>query len=166
MTLSIQLITRDNLRIIRKLAATAFPETYQYILSVEQLDYMFDMMYSLQSLRSQIDGGHVFYLIYKDNIACGYFSIEKQDTSLFHLQKLYILPSIQGCGAGRFAFDQIINIIKQLQPHRCYMELNVNRHNHKAIKFYEQMGMKCVKEGDFDIGKGYFMNDYIMRIEL
>lgn len=45
------------------------------------------------------------------------------------------------------------------------MELNVNRSN-RARGFYERMGMKKLREGDFPIGEGYFMNDYIMGIDL
>jgi hypothetical protein len=45
------------------------------------------------------------------------------------------------------------------------MLLNVNRYN-KALQFYLHMGMKRVSEGDFDIGHGYYMNDYIMGMEI
>ena len=45
------------------------------------------------------------------------------------------------------------------------MELNVNRNN-KALKFYEHMGMRIVRERDFPIGNGYYMNDYIMELEI
>ncbi len=40
--------------------------------------------------------------------------------------------------------------------------LNVNRKN-KAKTFYEKNGFAVVREEDIDIGKGYFMNDYIME---
>ena len=45
------------------------------------------------------------------------------------------------------------------------MELNVNRHN-RAVSFYEHLGMRRLRSGDFPIGGGYFMNDYIMGMEL
>jgi hypothetical protein len=45
------------------------------------------------------------------------------------------------------------------------MELNVNRHN-RAVTFYEHMGMHKDREGDFPIGEGYYMNDYIMQMTL
>ena len=35
-----------------------------------------------------------------------------------------------------------------------------------ALGFYLHMGMKKVSEGDFDIGGGYYMNDYIMAIDV
>lgn len=46
------------------------------------------------------------------------------------------------------------------------MLLNVNRHNTKALAFYQRMGMSKVDEGDFPIGQGYYMNDYIMGLDI
>lgn len=40
-------------------------------------------------------------------------------------------------------------------------ELNVNRQN-GAVGFYEHMGLEKLRTGDFAIGEGFFMNDYIM----
>jgi hypothetical protein len=38
----------------------------------------------------------------------------------------------------------------------------VNRYN-KARAFYEKLGFVVIDEKDFDIGNGYFMNDYVME---
>ena len=46
------------------------------------------------------------------------------------------------------------------------MRLNVNRGNAKAIDFYLHMGMYKASEGDFDIGYGFQMNDYIMALDI
>ena len=45
------------------------------------------------------------------------------------------------------------------------IELNVNRNN-PALGFYEHIGMRKDREGDFPIGNGYYMNDYIMALDL
>ncbi len=50
-------------------------------------------------------------------------------------------------------------------PDLVMMELNVNRNN-KALQFYEHMGMRKLREGDFPIGNGYYMNDYIMGLDI
>jgi diamine N-acetyltransferase len=34
------------------------------------------------------------------------------------------------------------------------------------VYFYEHMGMKKVREGDFPIGNNYYMNDYIMSLDI
>jgi hypothetical protein len=45
------------------------------------------------------------------------------------------------------------------------MILNVNRYN-KARFFYEKFGFKIIDEVDISIGNNYFMNDYVMELNL
>mgnify|MGYP000661187041 CR=1 FL=1 len=162
---TIRKATSDDCKLINELANQVFPATYKEILSTEQLDYMMEWMYSEQSLREQLRGGHVFYIASCDGEPCGYVSVERQGERLFHLQKIYVLPRFQGCGAGAFLFRTAVAHVRALQPGVCRMELNVNRGN-RALYFYEHMGMRRLREGDFPIGNGYYMNDYIMGLDL
>lgn len=158
--------TAEDCGLIHDMATIVFPATYQEILSKEQLDYMMDWMYSPKNLRKQIDEeGHVYFIAYKEGDACGYVSVQPQSENTFHLQKIYVLPAYQGQHLGSFLFQQAIKYIKEIHPTPCLMELNVNRNN-KALLFYERMGMQKIHEGDFPIGNGYYMNDYIMGIEI
>ena len=45
-------------------------------------------------------------------------------------------------------------------------EVTVNEQNPEAKGFYEHMGFSVARSGDFPIGNGYYMNDYIMAIKL
>ncbi len=36
----------------------------------------------------------------------------------------------------------------------------------QQLNFYERMGMRKLREGDFPIGNGYYMNDFIMGLEI
>lgn len=74
-------------------------------------------------------------------------------------------PRFQGTHCGSFLFKEAIKCIKEIHPEPCLMELNVNRNN-KALQFYEHMGMRKLREGDFPIGNGYYMNDYIMGLDI
>ncbi|MBO7553372.1 MAG: GNAT family N-acetyltransferase [Bacteroidaceae bacterium] len=158
-------------QLIQELASIIFPHTYQEILSPEQLDFMMDWMYSLENLRKQMtEEGHVYQIAYQDDKPIGYVSVQPQGKNeegvdTFHLQKIYVLPSVQGTGAGKFLFEHAIQYIKEVHPEPCLMELNVNRNN-KAVSFYEHLGMSKLRQGDFPIGNGYYMNDYIMGLEL
>lgn len=151
--------------LIHEMAKVVFPATYRNILSPEQLIYMMEWMYAPQNIEKQMNEGHLFFIAYCGNDLCGYASIQQEDEHLFHLQKLYVLPHFQGQHCGEDLFRLMIKEIKQLHPEPCIMELNVNRVN-RAVGFYHQMGMTIHREGDFPIGQGYYMNDYIMRIEL
>ena len=108
---------------------------------------------------------HIYFLAYEECEAAGYVSVQQQGEDLFHLQKIYVLPCYQGAHCGSFLFREAIKYIKEVHPGPCLMELNVNRNN-KALQFYEHMGMRKLREGDFPIGNGYYMNDYIMGLEI
>lgn len=158
--------TTADCKLIRSLAEQVFPETYKDILTADQTDYMMEWMYSEDNIRKQMEEeGHVYLLVYKDGEAAGYVSVQPEGEALFHLQKIYVLPRFQGMHCGSFLFREAIGYIKGIHPGPCTMELNVNRHN-RALHFYEHMGMKKAREGDFPIGHGYYMNDYIMSIDL
>ena len=92
-------------------------------------------------------------------------SSPRPTANLFHLQKIYVLPRFQGIGAGEFLFRHAVEYIRSVHPAPCRMELNVNRNN-RALHFYERMGMRKLREGDFPIGDGYYMNDYIMGLDI
>ena len=120
----------------------------------------------IEFIRKQMEEeGHVYFLAYEECEAAGYVSVQQQGEDLFHLQKIYVLPYYQGAHCGSFLFREAIKYIKEVHPGPCLMELNVNRNN-KALQFYEHMGMRKLREGDFPIGNGYYMNDYIMGLDI
>ena len=84
---------------------------------------------------------------------------------LFHLHKLYVLPAFQRQGLGRLLFHTATAYAKSEAGGRCRIELNVNRQN-KALDFYRREGMHIARTGDFPIGGGFYMNDYIMAVDL
>ena len=159
--------TLEDIALINELAWIVFPHTYKELLSPGQIEFMMDWMYSPTNLRKQItEDGHVYYLAFQGNTPAGYLSIQPEAEHIFHLQKIYVLPSFQGMKLGKQLFMQAIQAIKELHPAPCQMRLNVNRGNTKAIDFYLHMGMYKASEGDFDIGHGFQMNDYIMALDL
>lgn len=165
--ISIRKASVEDIDAIRAVADIAFPATYAEILSPGQLAYMMEWMYSESSLRRQmLDQGHIYYIACEEESGpVGYVSIQRQGADLFHLQKIYVLPGYQGKRIGRRLFEHAIRAVKELHPAPCTVELNVNRSN-PARGFYERMGMRVMREGDFPIGGGYYMNDYIMGMEV
>ncbi len=163
---TIERATVKDIPTIRQMASVVFPATYKEILTPEQLDYMMEWMYSEESLRKQMEEeGHIYFIAYEECEAAGYVSIQQESADVFHLQKIYVLPYFQKYHLGKLLFEQAIRAIKQMHPDDCRMELNVNRHN-KALGFYEHMGMQKLREGDFPIGNGFYMNDYIMGLDI
>lgn len=160
----------EDIPVIQGMAEIVFRKTYADILSPGQMEYMMDWMYSEDSLRRQIAApGKAFYIAYRGNIPVGYLSFEADGNTedgreRFHLQRLYVLPEFQHSGFGRQMFEFVKGLLHEWNPDGCRMELNVNRGN-PATGFYEHIGMNRDRQGDFPIGKGFYMNDYIYVLD-
>lgn len=163
--MEIRKATLGDYDIIYDLAQRTWYATYTEILSQEQVEYMLDMMYSRESIAGQMDvKGHQFLLIEDKGNAIGFASYElgyRPATAKLH--KLYVLPNIQGKGAGRLLMAEVEKAA--LQNGNSKVVLNVNRYN-RAFDFYSKCGYTKIGEEDIDIGRGYLMEDYIMAKEL
>ena len=109
--LKIRKAEKTDIALIRSLALVAFPATYKNILTSEQIEYMLDWMYSPASLLKQFENGHIYHIAEFDGRACAYTSVEKQGDTLWHLQKIYILPEFQGKGFGRILFENAVAVL-------------------------------------------------------
>lgn len=164
--LTIRKATLDDIPTIQAIARVAFPDTYKDIITAEQCAYMMDMMYSTASLTKQMtEERHTYMLCCMDGKPVGYVSVQPLDDDTFELQKIYVLPAEQHHHIGRLLFDHAVAYIRSVHPSPCSMELHVNRYN-KALGFYQHMGMRKLREGDYPIGHGFYMNDYIMGLNL
>lgn len=94
------------------------------------------------------------------------FPFSRRDRASSICQKIYVLPGFQGKHIGSYLFRQAVSYIRSIHPAPCQMRLNVNRYNTRAVEFYNRMGMKEVERGDFHIGHGYYMTDYIMGLDI
>ncbi len=161
--------TLNDVALIRSLADGVWQATYADILSPEQIDYMFEMMYSHEHLTEQMrDKHHHFIIVMLDGEPCAYISIEPQGDSRYNFQKIYARREVQGRGVGRYMIEQGIEWVRrceerlQPEPHDITIELFVNRRN-KAVDFYRHMGFEIVDTRDHAIGNDFYMNDYIMQ---
>jgi ribosomal protein S18 acetylase RimI-like enzyme len=152
--------TIEDIPLIRQLCFQVWPQTYADIISPRQIDYMLEMMYSAKALQQQMEDGAQFIFVYEDNTPVGFASFQEVKPGIAKLHKLYVLPSQQGKGTGRYMIDHIISEIKQ--QGFTALQLQVNRRN-KARNFYEKLGFSVIEEFDFDIGNGYVMDDYVME---
>ncbi len=162
--MNIVVATKEQLAIIKNLAYKIWPNAYETILSKAQLDYMLEMIYSIDSLEKQFDNGHIFLLIEDDQNFIGFASYELNcnNSNKTKLQKLYVLPEIQGKGIGKQVIDYIKD--KVILSNNLALFLNVNKFN-KAKDFYQKYGFQITKEEVIDIGNNYIMDDYVMEIK-
>jgi ribosomal protein S18 acetylase RimI-like enzyme len=157
-------LSKQELSHVRELAIQIFPVTYQEIVEPEQIEYMMDMFYTDDNLLKQFESGQVFLIIYSEGKACGYASYTLlNDQGDYKLNKIYVDTRLQGKGLGRILLKDVM--VRVQNAGGISLQLNVNRFN-KAVGFYKSMGFIVKKEELLDIGKGYFMDDYVMEIIL
>ena len=162
--LAVTKATASDIPLIRQLSFAIWPQTYSDVISKEQIEYMLQMMYNPATLQKQMqEDGCTFIIVYDDKEPVAFASYNETEPQLWKLNKIYILPSQQSKGTGRFIISHIVDEIKS--KHAKALQLQVNRDN-KAKNFYEKLGFKIIQTADFDIGNGYFMNDYVMSYEL
>lgn len=161
--LVVKKVGAEAIPVIKNIADLTWPNTYKELISAEQLSYMMELIYSTTSLQNQIQQGQRFIVVYDDDDAVAFasYSAKENSQSIFKLHKIYILPNQQGKGIG----STIINFITNDIAPAAALQLNVNRQN-KAISFYQKIGFRIIAEEDIDIGNGFFMNDYIMEMQL
>jgi diamine N-acetyltransferase len=161
--ITIRVASIPDIPLIRELSLKVWPQTYREILTSEQIDYMLEMMYSSASLEKQMNDGCIFIIICDNEIPVGFASYQLVGMNSAKLHKIYVLSSQQGKGTGKFMLDYIVQHLKELGT--SALQLQVNRSNNAKI-FYEKNGFAVIEEADFDIGNGYFMNDYVMEKKL
>jgi N-acetylglutamate synthase-like GNAT family acetyltransferase len=152
--------TLEDIPIIQEIAEEAWRPTYGPILTEEQTLYMIPMMYATEVLVPQIA---LFSVLEVDGVAIGYCAFEKQTDTEGKLHKLYLRPSLKQKGAGSFIIKQIRDIARLMGLSSIY--LNVNKQN-SAVDFYLKKGFIKESEMVLDIGNGYVMDDYVMRLML
>ncbi|GAB3535115.1 GNAT family N-acetyltransferase [Pontibacter brevis] len=158
---SIRHATEADISTIHSLAKAIWAPTYSSILSQEQVDYMFGVIYQEEALVKQMQEGQTFLLMFEEEKPVGFaaYSVKDRAAGVYKLNKIYLLPGEQGKGFGTALLSAAEEEVKQ-QGARV-LDLNVNRYN-KAKQFYERCGYQVHLQEDIPIGP-YWMNDYVMR---
>lgn len=143
---------------IASLASQIWTKHYIPIIGKKQVEYMLKTIYNPTSLQEQEWAGQEFYILKDGGNPIGFISFRKEKKGIYFLHKFYIDSKKQNKGAGEKVFYRVF---EKMLPAQC-VRLTVNRQNYKSINFYFKLGFKIESVADFNIGKGYFMNDFIM----
>ena len=157
--MNILTVTEKEVEEVCRLAHEIWPIHYTPIIGDAQVRFMLENRYSKQEITNQIVTRQAdYYLIQSEDENIGYAAISKKNEGSYFLDKLYILQHKQHKGVGYFSLIEILT----RYPDLLWLRLQVNRLNFKAINFYFKFGFTIENTEDFDIGSGYFMNDFIM----
>jgi len=152
--------TLSDRAFIRSISERTWPSTYGHIISQEQIDFMLDWMYSDISLAEQFAKGHQFFIASLNENEIGFCSVSNEGRA-HKLNKLYVLPSAHGTGSGKALLNKAIEVARGDGAHSIFLQ--VNKHNN-AYSFYLKNGFVKEEEFKFDIGNGFYMDDYVMRL--
>lgn len=163
--IAINLLSKNEMVVVREIAQITWPIAYREILSSEQLGHMFEWMYNLDTLQNLVEEGQLFYVLKENEKPLGFIGLElfTPKKNELKIQKIYVLPDNQGKGVGRKLIEKALEIAQEKGIEQII--LNVNRFN-KAVSFYQKLGFKIITEVNIDIGKGYLMEDYIMNYKV
>jgi ribosomal protein S18 acetylase RimI-like enzyme len=158
MDLKFKRASKDDAKLIAQLADNIWRKHYISIITMEQIEYMLNQMYSVESLSQQMNEGHQFTLVYNGETPVGYISLNSTDGKNYFLHKFYIEVADQGKGIG----SELLAYILGQMPNAETIQLFVNRENFKTVNFYFKHGFVIKEIINQDIGEGFFMNDFVM----
>ncbi len=161
-TVVIAAATAADIPAVQRLAGEVWRDHYRSILSAEQIEYMLAHGYSrtaLERFLNEDDAGLALAVV--EGIAIGFVAWYRSEApATMKLDKLYVLRRFHRGGVGRTLIDRVV---AQARACGCsQLTLNVNRGNAGAIRAYERCGFEIRARGDFPIGQGFVMEDFIM----
>ena len=165
--ISISSVAEDaELARIAEMAVRIWRAHYPGIISHEQIQYMLERMYAIETIRAEIRSqGIRYYQILADGQMVGFASMgPTSEPGMAKLHKLYVVPEVHGRGLGKRLLNHCETGMAQIGARRLI--LAVNKRNAKAIAFYQRNGFAVIESVVNDIGGGFVMDDFIMAKEV
>lgn len=151
----------EHLEAIQQIAHQIWFEHYPGIITDEQITYMLEQDYTIESLSNDLEAGVSIDRLIVDDDLQGFAAYGPCDNTLdFKLHKLYVSKSFHGLGLGSMLLAHAEEQCAHKGARRLI--LSVNKRNEKAIRAYERNGYIKLESVVVDIGQGFVMDDYIM----
>ncbi len=143
------------------LASAIIKEYYDPLLGEAQNDYMIEMFQSYTSIKNQLAAGKRYFFVKENGRNIGFICFYPTKSAMY-LSKLYLQKDARGKGYARKMLRLIRDEALKIGLHA--IELNVNKGNESRF-IYEKLGFQLVRSEKNDIGSGFYMDDYVYRIE-
>lgn len=155
--------TLEQCKDLKALATRISLEHFSSITGEGQVYYMMDKFLSPEVVMREIGENYEFAFVLYNGERAGYYSVAFEGEALF-LSKLYVDKAFRGLGLGSAMFGRIK---QKAQKAGCkYIYLTVNKHNDSSVAIYKKWGFYIAESVRTDIGGGYVMDDYIMRLDI
>jgi ribosomal protein S18 acetylase RimI-like enzyme len=157
----------EDAKQIASLAKTIWEEHYTPLIGRDQVNYMLNKFQSANRIYEDINSGEYIYYVANccEGKFVGYCGIKKdKDNKGVFLSKLYVKLNFRGLGISKGFLNLIIE--KAKAEGYDHIWLTVNKNNFSSIEAYKKMGFVIVEEMVSDIGNGFVMDDYKMRLDI
>jgi ribosomal protein S18 acetylase RimI-like enzyme len=152
-----------DIPLVQELAREIWHEHYPGIISVEQIDYMLDLMCATEVIERELALGTCWMLIRLDGEPVGFVSYSNNEvTGVCKLHKLYVQVKHHGQGLGQAGLAHVMQAAAAAGARE--ISLLVNKHNSKAVRAYQRAGFAVAESVVTQLGQGYVMNDFRMTI--
>ena len=146
---------------VSELASKIVKEHYDPIVGETQNEYMIKKFQSASSIKEQLSQNYrYFFVLNEEGKRVGFIAFYPREKDLY-LSKFYLEKNERGKGMAKNMFAFVKNEARK--SGFSSIVLNVNKYNAIAIRAYEKLGMGKIAEEKIDIGRGYYMDDYVYQ---
>jgi len=153
----------DKIQEMSTMASTIVKEHYDPIIGPAQNDYMIKKFQSVESIREQLEHGYRYYFAKINGKNVGFCAFYPKDKEIMYLSKFYIYKDQRGQGYSRIMSNFIAEETRK--EGLKAIELNVNKNN-TSVPIYKKLGYREVRTEKNPIGNGFYMDDYILRLDV
>lgn len=81
--------------------------------SQEQIDFMYERMYSNEAILQQMQDGHTFLMCLENDKILGFISYIRQENNIINIPKIYVKPEAHGKGIGKLLLQEVEKIAQK-----------------------------------------------------
>lgn len=149
-------LTKNDYQDLYSFMRPIWIETYQNIISLEQINFLLDKYFKLENIKSFLNQNYQYYKILNDKKIIGYLVYVFKNDEIY-LDKLYLEKDSRGHNFPNEIFTYLI------KKHQKDLTLNVNQKNMRAVNCYLKNGFLIEEEQTIILKDNMVNIDYKMR---
>jgi len=170
MSFKVRAANPNDAKILAELGAETFYYTFRPFNTEEDMQSYIKKAYSEEVISQNLQDASIRYAVAFDGTqAIGYTKLllngthEKLSGKCVELEKIYVLQTTLGKGAGLVLMNEVIEYCKQQQT--AHLFLGVWEENDRAVNFYRKIGFEVFTSRSFQLGSRW-CEDYMMKLDI
>jgi len=171
MAVEIKPVLKDQLGELREIVETTFLQAFAHRNTAEDIAIYSAQAFTNAQIEKEFENKNsAFFFLFEDEQLAGYLKLNQgsaqSDTKLSHaleVERIYLLSDFQSRGLGETLFDFSVKYARDRKLK--WIWLGVWNENHRAIAFYERLGLKKFSTHAFKLGHD-LQTDVLMKIAI